>query len=102
MKPIAMNEKVGLTGKDLGLAVVRGCLLTTKEIAGFMRESERWVQSHMKNGTFPIRWYLIGERDHVVDSADLDDWFRKTRIDAGTAPLPEKAVNHLHGKEVSA
>lgn len=90
-----------VTGKQLGLTSVRGRLLTTGEIARFMRVSEPWVQNHMKDGTFPVRWYLIGERCHVVDSADLDDWLRKTRIEAGTAPLPLKAVKKLLAEEVS-
>jgi hypothetical protein len=49
----------------------------------------------MADGTFPVRWYLIGERDHVVDSADLDEWLSKIVIEAGTAPLPLKAVRKL-------
>jgi predicted DNA-binding transcriptional regulator AlpA len=90
------------TGKELGLTAVRGRLLTTNDLANFLRVSERWVQTHMKDGTFPVAWYLIGERDHVVDSADLDDWLKKTRIQAGTALLPVKAVKKLLKEEVIA
>jgi hypothetical protein len=59
------------------------------------------AKSH-ERGTFPVRWYLIGERDHVVDSMDLDEYLRKTQIAAGTAPLPPRAVKKLLEKEVSA
>jgi predicted DNA-binding transcriptional regulator AlpA len=97
-----MKEKEALTGKDLGLTAIRGRLLTTKEVACFLRLSERWVQAHMNDGTFPFAWYLIGERDRVVDSAILDDWLRKTRIQAGTATLPKKAVKKLLEEEVGA
>jgi len=82
-------------GKDLGLKSVRGKLLTTKEIACFLRVSERWVQKHMNDGTFPVRWYPIGERDRVVDSADLDEWLKKIVIEAGTTPLPLRASRKI-------
>jgi len=85
-------RKDPVAGKDLGLKTVRGKLLTTKETACFLRVSERWVRSHMGDGTFPVRWYPIGERGHVVDSADLDDWFKKVVVEAGTATLPLRAV----------
>jgi predicted DNA-binding transcriptional regulator AlpA len=97
-----MSERVGLTGKDLGLTAVRGRLLTIKEIAGLTRAIERWVQSHMNDGTFPVRWYLISGHNRVVDSVDLDEWLRETIVAAGTAPLPPRAVKKLLEKEVSA
>jgi len=90
-----------ITGKQLGLKAVRGRLLTAKEVATFLRASERWVHKHMHDGTFPFKWYLIGERDRVVDSADLDDWLKKTVIGAGMAPVPLKAKRKIL-KEVSA
>jgi len=88
-----MNEAI--TGKDLGLTAVKGRLLVVKEIAKIMRVSERWVYKHMTDGTFPLPWYPIGERDRVVDSVDLDIWLSKTRIEAGMAPLPLKAERKL-------
>jgi predicted DNA-binding transcriptional regulator AlpA len=91
-----------ITGKDIGLKTVRGRLLRTIEVAAFLRVSERWVQVHMQNGTFPIRWFPVGERDRVVDSADLEDWLSKIWIRAGTAPLPLKAERKLKNKEVNA
>jgi predicted DNA-binding transcriptional regulator AlpA len=90
------------TGKELGLTAVRGRLLTTSDVASFLRVSERWVQAHMKDGTFPVAWYLISERDHVVDSVDLDEWLKKTRIQAGMAPLPVRAMKKLSKEEASA
>ena len=88
-----MNKVI--TGKDIGLASVRGRLLTTKEVAAFLRVSTRWVTSHMADGTFPVRWFLIGLRDRVVDSADIDEWLSKVFIRAGTAQLPLKAERKL-------
>jgi predicted DNA-binding transcriptional regulator AlpA len=94
----SMNEAI--TGKAIGLKTVRGRLLKTFEVAGLLRVSERWVQHHMQNGTFPIQWFPVGMRDRVVDSADLDEWLSKMKISAGTAPLPLKAERKLR-KEVS-
>jgi len=94
-----MNEVI--TGNDIGLTSVKGQLLTVVEIAKFMRVSERWVRKHMADGTFPIRWFLLGERDRVVDSFDLDIWLSKTRIEAGIAPLSKKAERQIK-QEVSA
>jgi len=89
-----------MTGKDLGLETVRGRLLEVKEIAGFLRVSERWVHMHMADGTFPFQWYPVGERGRAADSADLDDWLKSIVVKAGTAPLPCRADRKI--KEVSA
>ena len=85
------------TGKDLGLKSVRGRLIDANEIAEFLHVSPRWVHKKMQDGTFPIRWRTIGERGRVVDTADLDDWLKKTVINAGTVPaeLPFKAVRKI-------
>ena len=85
MEKVSMNE---LSPKELGIKAVRGKLLTAKEVGIFLRKSERWVHKHMKEGTFPIRWLLIGPRGRVVDSADLDDYLKKTFIEAGVLPVP--------------
>ena len=90
-----------MTGKDFGLSTVKGTLLITKEIAEFLRTSERWVQKHMSDGTFPVRWYPIGERDRAVDSADLDDWLKKIAVEAGTSTLPKRSAKKIK-EEVSA
>ena len=97
-----MEEIEVITGKDLGLTAVRGRLLITSEIALFLRTSERWVQSHMNDGTFPFRWFPIGERNHAADSADFDDWLRKIVIEAGSALVPKKTETEIIQQEVSA
>jgi len=97
---VGMNEVI--TGKALGLTTVRGGLLVPKEIAPFLRVSERWIQEHMNKGTFPIRWYLIGPHNRVVDSEDLNDHLRKIRVEAGTALLPTGAIKQIQEEEVSA
>jgi len=70
------------TGKEYGLTSVRGQLLSVEEAASFMGMSGRWVRKHMKNNTFPVKWYAIGPRCRVIDSADLDDYFKKTGIES--------------------
>jgi len=88
-----MNEAI--TGKEIGLKTVKGRLMTTKEVASFLRVSVRWVEKYMNNATFPIKWYPIGYRKRVVDSADLDEWLSKIFIRAGMEPLPLKAERKL-------
>jgi predicted DNA-binding transcriptional regulator AlpA len=94
-----MNEV--MTGKDLGLSVIRGRLLVVSEIAKFLRVSERWIYKHQDDGTFPFSWFPIGERNRAADSADLEDWLKDIVVAAGTAPLPLKAIKKIR-KEVSA
>jgi len=84
-----------ITGKDIGIKAVRGHLMTTKEVAIFLRVSERWVRAHMADCTFPLRWFPVGSRVRLVDSADLNDWLPKIFVEAGTAPLPLKAERKL-------
>ena len=64
------------TGKEIGVSAVKGRFLTPKEIAPFLRKSERWVQARMSENTFPIRWYDLGPRGRVVDSEDLNNFLR--------------------------
>jgi len=99
LSPRLKTSKDHVTGKDLGLKTIRGKLLTTRETACFLSVSERWVQSHMSDGTFPIRWYPIGERERMVDSADVDDWLKKIAVEAGTAPLPLRAARKIQKAE---
>jgi len=47
-----MNAIPELTGKVLGLKTVRGRLLKTSEVAGFLRVSERWIQQHMSERNY--------------------------------------------------
>jgi predicted DNA-binding transcriptional regulator AlpA len=100
--PAEKGEYVGMTGKDIGLSAVKGTLITTKEIAAFLRTSERWVQSHMNDGTFPFAWFLIGERLHAADSYEIDKWLISIRIEAGTAVVPKKAIKKIIQEEVKA
>jgi len=95
-----MNEVI--TGKQLGLTTVRGRLLHPKEIAGFIRRSERTVMDWMQKGKFPIRWYPLGPHNHLVDSEDLNDYLKKVRAEAGTAILPKTVIEEIVKKEVSA
>jgi predicted DNA-binding transcriptional regulator AlpA len=90
-----------MTGKQLGLSTVKGKLLTTKEIADFLRVSDRWVLSHMNDGTFPFPWYPIGERNHAADSWDFDQWLSSIKVQAGTALLPKRSANKILQEEVS-
>jgi predicted DNA-binding transcriptional regulator AlpA len=91
-----------MTGKDLGLTAIRGRLLIVKEIADFLRTSERWVQIHMNDGTFPFPWYPIGERLHAADSYDIDRWLVSIKVESGTAEVPKRALRKIMGrKEVS-
>jgi predicted DNA-binding transcriptional regulator AlpA len=91
-----------LNGKQLGLSTVKGKLLTSKEIADFLRVSDRWVRSHMNDGTFPFTWYPIGERNHVADSWDFDQWLSSIKVQAGTVLLPKRSVNKILEEEVCA
>jgi len=92
----------GTTGKSMGLKAVRGTILIVSELAKFMRVSERWIYSHMDDGTFPIRWFLFGERNRGVDSADFDEWLYKIVVEAGTAPLPLRAVKKIQERRLTA
>ena len=92
-----------MTGKELGLKTVKGQILRTKEIAAFLRVSIRWVQVHMKDGTFPVPWYSIGYKERGCDSADLDEYLRKIKVEAGESILPVKAKRKIKKrKEVVA
>ena len=98
--PADVPDNAPITGKAFNLKSFRGYSMTIKDVAALLGFSERWCEKHMNNGTFPIRWYSIGERIRVIDSADLDEYLAKTVISAGTAPLPLKAVSKLK-KEVA-
>ena len=67
-------------GKSLGLKTIRGRPLKIKDIAPLIGYSERWIRNAMENGTFPIRYYPIGQRSRIVDSVDLDEWLSKISV----------------------
>ena len=79
-----------------------GRLLLPREIAPFLKVSERWVQDKMNKGTFPIRWYYISEKIRGVDSEDLNDFLNKIRVEAGSAYLPTGAIKKIAKEEVKA
>jgi excisionase family DNA binding protein len=89
------------TGKELGLKRFKGKSLTTKDVARLMCVSERWVQEKMEDNTFPVRWFLIGERNRLIDSADLDNFLSIIEMKPGNAELPLKAVKKILSKEVA-
>ena len=91
-----------MTGKELGLTTVKGELLNTARIAEFLGTSERWVQLHMKDGTFPFPWYPIGERNHAADSVDVDQWLSSIKVPAGKTSVPKRAERKIKREEVSA
>jgi excisionase family DNA binding protein len=86
------------TGKELGLKTFQGKPLTTKEVARFLCVSERWVQSRIKDRTFPINCFPVRVRGSLVDSADLDKYLSMTKMSAGKAPLPLKAVKKIKAR----
>jgi hypothetical protein len=86
-------QKLTVTGKELGLKAIRGRALLPKELSALLRVSERWVEDHMSNGTFPIPWFFIGAKTRVADSADVDDYLQKIKIPAGTTPLSARKTN---------
>jgi predicted DNA-binding transcriptional regulator AlpA len=91
-----------ITGRELGLKALRGRAISTKEISALLRVSERWVESHMSDGTFPFAWFPISPKNRVADSADIDAWLHGIKVQAGTAPLPKKAIKQIKKKEVKA
>lgn len=93
--PKDIPDKTPISGSEIGLTAVRGKLLTIKEVAAFLRTSERWIQQRMANGTFPVRWFCIGLRDRVVDSYDLNTYLSKIFVMPGETTLPLKAVRKL-------
>ena len=97
-----MKDNTGLTGKDLGLTVVKGRMLHPKEIASFLGISERHVRNLMQTGELPVRRYPISPRHRVVASEDLNEYLAKIRAEAGAAALPAKALKKIQDEEVIA
>jgi excisionase family DNA binding protein len=81
-----------VTGADLGLTTVKGRMLTVKEVADFLRVSERTIEKRIKAKLFPFEWVPFGARSFRADSKDVDAWLRKIKISAGIEyPLPKRA-----------
>ena len=91
-----------MTGKDLGLTVVKGRMLHPKEIASFLGVSERFIRGLIQSGELPIRRYSLSTRHRVVDSNDLDTYLTEIRVEAGKAILPSKALKEIQNGEVIA
>jgi excisionase family DNA binding protein len=90
-----------VTGADLGLTTIKGRMLTVKEVADFLRVSERTIEKRIKAKEFPFEWVPFGERSFRVDSNDVDAWLRKIKISAGIEyPLPKKAIEKIKKEEV--
>ena len=69
-----MKDNTTLTGKDLGLTVVKGQMLTPKEIASFLKVSERFVRDLIQNGELPVPVYPISPKHRLVASEDLNEY----------------------------
>jgi predicted DNA-binding transcriptional regulator AlpA len=91
-----------ITGKDLGLTAVRGRLLEVKEVSAFLRVSDRWIEYHIKDGSFPMTYFPIGERDRRIAVEELNEYLLKIRVSAGDTQLPKKAVEKIKKGEVIA
>jgi predicted DNA-binding transcriptional regulator AlpA len=48
--------------------------------------SKEWIYKCMRNGTLPFPWFLPCPGKRLIDSADIDDWQRITKIPAGVMP----------------
>jgi excisionase family DNA binding protein len=62
---------------------VRGELLTMAEAAQKIGLSKKWIYNHMENGTLPFPWFMPSPGKRLIDSADLEDWQRATKIPVG-------------------
>lgn len=96
-----VSEQVPISGKDIGMKTIKGYLMTVAEVATFLRVSKRWLEMHLNNGTFPIKWYSIRTRGRVFDSMDVEEWLSKMFVNAGSAPLPLKRRAKNGSKEVA-
>ena len=90
-----------ITGESLSLRAVRGRLLLPKEVATFLRKSERTIQDQIQRNKFPIPLYLTGPKNRLIDSEDLNDYLEKIRKEAGATKLPVKAIRKNSKKEGS-
>jgi hypothetical protein len=65
---------------------VRGKLLTMAQAAEKTGMSKEWLYKRMQTGTLPFPWFMPCPGKRLIDSADLEDWQRVTKIPAGVAP----------------
>jgi predicted DNA-binding transcriptional regulator AlpA len=64
---------------------VRGELLTMAEAAGKIRMSTKWIYARMEDGTLPFPWFMPSSGKRLIDSADIEEWQRLTKVHPGTA-----------------
>jgi excisionase family DNA binding protein len=62
---------------------VRGKLLTMEEAAEAIGMSKEWIYKHMKKGTLPFPYFVPCPGKRLIDSMDIQDWQRITKIPAG-------------------
>jgi predicted DNA-binding transcriptional regulator AlpA len=62
---------------------VRGELLTMTEASKKIGLSKKWIYTHMENGTLPFPWFMPSSGKRFIDSADIEDWLRTTKIPVG-------------------
>jgi excisionase family DNA binding protein len=63
---------------------VRGRLLTIDEASKYIRLGKTNIYQCIKDGTFTF--FRPPKGKMLLDSADLDDWLRISKIPAGTIP----------------
>jgi len=98
-----MSDSVSaLTGESLGLTAVTGRLLMPREVARFLRVSERYVQQLIQDGDLPVSHFPISTKVQRIASEDLNNYLAKIRAEAGSALLPTGAVKKIGREEVSA
>ena len=65
---------------------VRGKLLTMEEAEEKTGMSREWIYKCMRKGTLPFPWFLLCPGKRLIDSADIDDWLRMSKIPVGVKP----------------
>jgi excisionase family DNA binding protein len=63
---------------------VRGELLTVKEAAEYIHTGMTTLYRCIRNGSIPF--FRPPRGKILLDTADLDDWLRASRVSAGTVP----------------
>jgi len=65
---------------------VRGKLLTIEEASEKTGLSKEWLYKRMQSGTLPFSWFMPSPGKRLIDSVDIEEWQRKTKIPAGVMP----------------
>ena len=64
---------------------VKGKLLNVAKAAEYLNCGKSWIYNHMASNTLPFPYYPMGF-GRRFDSADLDDYLRKKKMQAGVGP----------------